>query len=135
MDDPGAIPGKRVLVVEDGPTLTHGEMSYGAGHVAAEQFGAAEIIDPRPFAVGSIAAAYGNFPNIGRILPALGYGEEQQAELKRTIEASGCDLVVIATPIDLRRVLTLRVPSVRVTYELRERGSPDLPAVLERFRA
>lgn len=127
--------GKKVLVVEDGPTLTHGGMSYGAGHVAAKKFEAAEILDPRPFAVGSIAEAFRKYPHIGPILPALGYGDEQQAELKKTIEASGCDLVVIATPIDLRRILDLGIPSVRVVYELRERGKPDLPAVLERFRS
>jgi predicted GTPase len=135
VEDPDAIAGKRVLVVEDGPTLTHGGMAYGAGHVAAEKFGAGEILDPRPFAVGSIAAAYDKYPTMGRIVPALGYGDEQQRELKRTIEASGCDLVVIATPIDLRRVLSLGVPSVRVLYELKERGRPDLAAVLERFRS
>lgn len=127
--------GKKVLVVEDGPTLTHGGMSYGAGHVAAKKFEAAEILDPRPFAVGSIAVAYRKYPHIGPILPALGYGDVQQAELKKTIEATGCDLVVIATPIDLRRVLDLGIPSVRVVYELQERGKPDLPAVLERFRS
>jgi predicted GTPase len=134
-EDPKAIAGKKVLIVEDGPTLTHGGMSFGAGHVAAKKFGAGEIIDPRPFAVGSIAAAYEKYPTMGKILPALGYGDEQQRELKTTIEASGCELVLIATPIDLRRVLSLEVPSVRVIYELKERGKPDLPAVLERFRS
>ncbi len=134
VEDPKAIAGKKVLVVEDGPTLTHGEMSYGAGFVAAKAQGAGEIIDPRPFAVGSIAEAYRKYPHIGPILPALGYGETQIAELLETIQASGCELVVIATPIDLRRVLSLGIPSVRVLYELRERGRPDLPEVLGRFK-
>jgi predicted GTPase len=134
VEDPKAIAGKKVLIVEDGPTLTHGEMSYGAGFVAAKAHGAGEIIDPRPFAVGSIAEAYRKYPHVGPILPALGYGETQIAELLETIQASGCELVVIATPIDLRRVLSLGIPSVRVLYELRERGRPDLPEVLGRFK-
>ncbi len=128
--EPEAIRGKRVLVVEDGPTLTHGEMAYGAGFVAAQKFGAAELVDPRPYAVGSIRATYDKYPTTGTVLPAMGYGETQMRELEETINATPCDLVIIATPIDLGRLLTLKHPSVRVTYELAEIGQPDLRQIL-----
>lgn len=131
--DPAAIRGKRVLVVEDGPTLTHGEMAYGAGVVAARRFGAAEIIDPRPYAVGSIKATYQKYPTTGNVLPAMGYGREQMEELGQTINQTPCDLVVIATPIDLRRVVEFNKPSQRVGYELQEIGQPDLAGILARF--
>ncbi len=130
VEDPGAIRGKRVLVVEDGPTLTHGEMAYGAGVVAARRFGASEIVDPRPYAVGSILRTYEKYPATGNVLPAMGYGEEQMKELEQTIDNTPCDLVIIATPIDLRRVVKVSKPSQRVRYELQEIGRPDLADVL-----
>lgn len=130
VDDPGAIRGKRVLVIEDGPTLTHGEMAYGAGYVAARRFGAAEIVDPRPFAVKSIAATYQKYPKTGPILPAMGYGEAQMRDLEATINASDVDLVVIGTPIDLTRVIKLKKPYQRVRYELQELGVPTLTDLL-----
>lgn len=131
VDHPEAIRGKRVLVVEDGPTLTHGEMSYGAGMVAAERFGAAEIIDPRPFAVGSIAAVYQKYPQVGSSLPAMGYGEAQTRELEQTINASDAELVICATPIDLRRIVQVKLPMERVRYELQVIGVPSLADLLE----
>lgn len=131
VDHPEAIRGKRVLVVEDGPTLTHGEMSYGAGMVAAERFGAAEIIDPRPFAVGSIAAVYQKYPQVGSLLPAMGYGEAQTRELEQTINASDAELVICATPIDLRRIVQVKLPMERVRYELQVIGVPSLADLLE----
>jgi predicted GTPase len=118
--DPAQIEGKRVLVIEDGPTLTHGEMAYGAGHVAAKRLGAAEIVDPRPYAQGSLAEVFAKFSQITEILPAMGYGAEQVAELEATIRATPCDLVLVATPIDLSRLMTIDKPSQRVRYELRE---------------
>jgi len=133
VDDPEKIKGKRVLVVEDGPTLTHGEMSYGAGYVAAKKFGASEIIDPRPFAVGSIVETYKKYTHIGSILPAMGYGEKQIKELEETINRSDAELVIIGTPIDLGRVTKLNKPYVRVRYELQEIGKPDLEDVLSEF--
>jgi predicted GTPase len=117
---PELVRGKRALVVEDGPTLTHGGMTFGAGLVAARKVGAAEIVDPRPYAVGSIAATYRKYPNADGILPAMGYGPEQVEELAQTIAATPCDVVVVGTPIDLRRVVKLDKPSVRVRYELEE---------------
>jgi predicted GTPase len=136
VDKPEAIRGKRVLVVEDGPTLTHGGMAYGAGWVAAQRFGAAEIIDPRPFAIGSISATYAKYPNTGNVLPAMGYGEKQMRELERTINRSDADLVLIGTPIDLRRLLKLNKPSQRIRYDLQEIGQPTLDEVLaKRFPA
>jgi predicted GTPase len=126
VDDPDAVRGKRVLVVEDGPTLTHGEMRYGAGHVAARQFGAAEIIDPRPHAVGSIRATYEKYSHLVDILPAMGYGSGQMAELEQTINAIDCDLVLIGTPIDLGRLLKIDKPSMRVRYELDEASTGAL---------
>ncbi|GAB4481323.1 MAG: cyclic 2,3-diphosphoglycerate synthase [Anaerolineae bacterium] len=135
VDHPEAIRGKRVLVVEDGPTLTHGEMAYGAGVVAAQRFGAAEIIDPRPFAVGSITDTYAKYPTTGKVLPAMGYGARQMAELEQTINGSDADLVIAATPIDLRRVITVRLPMERVRYELQPIGTPTLIDILrEKFR-
>ncbi len=130
VEDPESIRGKRVLVVEDGPTLTHGEMAYGAGVIAARRFGAAALVDPRPFAVGSIARTFKQYPGIGTLLPAVGYGDEQMADLKKTIEGADCDLVLIATPIDLRRAIHFVKPALRVSYELQEIGKPDLDDVL-----
>ena len=131
VDNPGAIQGKRVLVVEDGPTLTHGEMSYGAGVVAARRFGAAEIIDPRPYAVGSIIETFKKYPNTGALLPAMGYGDAQVRDLEETINATPCDLVIIGTPIDLRRVVTLKHPADRVRYELQVIGTPTLKEIIQ----
>jgi predicted GTPase len=130
VDDPEAIRGKRVLVVEDGPTLTHGEMAYGAGVVAAQYFDAAEIIDPRPYAVRSIKATYEKYPNTGPVLPAMGYGAEQMKDLAETINNSSADLVIIATPIDLGRLIDIKLPSQRVRYELQEIGQPTLAELL-----
>jgi predicted GTPase len=130
VDDPKAVAGKRVLVVEDGPTLTHGEMKYGAGTVAARQLGAAEYIDPRPFATGEIKATFEKYPNIGVLLPAMGYSEQQLKDLETTINASGADLVVIGTPIDLRRIVDIKLPAVRVKYDLQEIGHPTLEDIL-----
>jgi predicted GTPase len=131
VEDPGAIRGKKVLVIEDGPTLTHGEMAYGAGWVAARRFGAAEIVDPRPYAVGSIAATYQKYPTTGPVLPSMGYGEKQVKELEQTINNTPCDLVLIGTPIDLRRVLKLSKPAQRVRYDLQEIGRPTLAELLK----
>jgi len=135
VDDPSAIQGKRVLVIEDGPTLTHGEMAYGAGWVAARRFGAAEIVDPRPFAVNSIKATYEKYPRTGPILPAMGYGEAQTRDLEQTIRNADVDLVIIGTPIDLNRIIKIDKPSQRVRYELQEIGQPTLEDLLKaKFR-
>jgi predicted GTPase len=131
VDDPAAITGRSVLVVEDGPTLTHGEMTYGAGVVAARKFGAREIIDPRPYAVGSIKDTYEKYPSTGPVLPAMGYSPEQTWECGQTINNSPAELVIIATPIDLRRVIKLEKPSQRVRYELQEIGQPTLMELLK----
>jgi len=131
VDDPAAIKGKRVLVIEDGPTLTHGEMAYGAGYVAARRFGAAEIVDPRPFAVKSIKATFEKYPKTGPILPAMGYGEAQIRDLEATIAKADVDLIIIGTPIDLTRVLKIRKPAQRVRYELQEIGQPTLEDILK----
>jgi len=131
VENPDAIRGKRVLVVEDGPTLTHGEMAYGAGFVAARRFGAAEIVDPRPFAVKSIAATYQKYPKTGPILPAMGYGEAQTRDLEATINKADVDLVIIGTPIDLTRIIKINKPSQRVRYELQEIGQPTLEDLLK----
>ena len=133
VDDSEIISGKRCLVIEDGPTLTHGEMKFGAGTVAAEKFGAAEIIDPRPWIEGTIADTFEKYPTIGKVLPAMGYGGQQVKDLEATINAVDCDVVVIGTPIDLRRIISIDKPSVRVTYDLAEIGSPDLADVLKPF--
>jgi predicted GTPase len=130
VEDPRAIQGRKVLVIEDGPTLTHGEMAYGAGTVAAKRFGAAEIIDPRPYAVNTIAETYEKYPDTGAVLPAMGYGADQVADLERTIDGVPCDMVIVATPIDLSRVLTIRHPFQRVRYELQVIGRPTLEDVL-----
>ncbi len=127
------IKGKRVLVVEDGPTLTHGEMEYGAGVVAAEKFGAKELVDPRPFTVGSITETFEKYPEIGTLLPAMGYGDQQVKDLEETINNSDCDLVIIGTPIDLRKLVNINKPALRVTYDLQEIGKPDLKDVLAKF--
>lgn len=135
VDDPAAIRGQRVLVVEDGPTLTHGEMAYGAGVVAAQRFGAAEIIDPRPYAVGTILATYEKYPTTGAVLPAMGYDEAQMKELEQTINATPCDLVIIGTPIDLGKLLHIKHPHQRVRYDLQEIGRPTLAEILaEKFK-
>ncbi len=130
VENPNAIRGARVLVVEDGPTLTHGEMAYGAGWVAARRFGAAAIIDPRPYAVGSIAATYAKYPTTGNVLPAMGYGDQMMKELEETINAANVDMVIIGTPIDLGRLLKINKPSQRVRYELQEIGQPTLKDLL-----
>ena len=127
------IRGKRVLVVEDGPTLTHGEMAYGAGVIAAKKFGAAGLVDPRPFAEGTIKEVFGKYPHMGAYLPAMGYGEQQVRDLGLTINRSDAELVVIATPIDLRRIMDLEKPALRVKYELQELGRPTLSDLLARF--
>jgi predicted GTPase len=135
VDEPHMIRGKRVLVVEDGPTLTHGEMTYGAGFIAAQRFGAAEIVDPRPFAVGSIAQTFSRYPRAERVLPAMGYSDQQIAELQETINRSDADLVLAATPIDLTRIMNVRLPMRRVRYELQVVGTPTLADLLKEFAA
>lgn len=127
------IRGKKVLVVEDGPTLTHGEMKYGAGTIAAQKFEAAEVIDPRPYAVKSIKDTYDKYPGIGILLPAMGYGEKQMKDLETTINKVPCDAVIIGTPIDLRRVIKINKPAVRIDYDLQEVGRPDLTQILTDF--
>jgi predicted GTPase len=131
VDDADAIRGKRVLVIEDGPTLTHGEMAYGAGWVAARRYGAAEIVDPRPFAVGSIHDTYVKYPKTGPILPAMGYGDKMVKDLEKTINKADVDLVISATPIDLTRIIKVNKPMQRVRYELQEIGQPTLEEILK----
>jgi len=133
VDNPNLIKGADVLVVEDGPTLTHGEMQYGAGVVAAEKFGAGDLVDPRPFAVGTITETFEKYPEIGILLPAMGYGEQQIKDLEETINAVECDAVVIATPIDLTRIVKINKPTVKVGYELQEIGFPTIKDVLADF--
>jgi len=133
VEKPDLIKGKRCLVVEDGPTLTHGGMKFGAGIVAAEKFGATEVVDPRPWITGTIAETFESYPDIGKLLPAMGYGEQQIKDLEATINATDCDVVIIGTPIDLRRLLHIEKPSVRVTYNLKETGRPTVANVLEPF--
>jgi predicted GTPase len=135
LPDRTAVRGKRVLVVEDGPTLTHGEMQYGAGVVAARQFGAAELVDPRPFAVGSIRATYEKYPHMTNLLPAMGYSDRQRHELQETIQRVPCDLVLIATPIDLARIVCIQQPALRVSYEVEDRSALKLRDVLAEFSA
>jgi len=135
LDHPDRLVGKRVLVVEDGPTLTHGEMKLGAGMVAAMKYGAKEILDPRPYTVGTITETFRKYPDIGTLLPAMGYGDEQVKDLEATINRVPCDVVVIGTPIDLNRIVKINKPTVRVRYELQEIGQPDLAEVINaRFR-
>ena len=133
VDDPSVIKGKRVLVVEDGPTLTHGEMKIGAGVVAARKFGAAELVDPRPFTVGRLTETFEKYPDIGTLLPAMGYGEQQLKDLETTINNTDCDSVVIGTPIDLNRIIKIRKPNTRVWYDLQEIGNPNLEEVIDDF--
>ena len=133
VEDGDQIKGKKVLVIEDGPTLTHGEMTFGAGWVAAKRYGAAEIIDPRPFAVGTIHDTFVKYPNTGPILPAMGYGSEQTKDLEQTINNSNADIVLVATPIDIRNVIRLEKPGLRVRYELQEIGEPTLTGILSDF--
>jgi len=132
-DKPELIKGMRVLVIEDGPTLTHGDMRYGAATIMAKQLGAIELVDPRPYAVGSIKEAYEKYPHLGAVLPALGYGEKQIEELNETIMRTPCDVVVIGTPVDLRRVMEINKPTVRVKYELKVLGPQSLEQILEDF--
>ena len=132
---PERIHGKTVLVVEDGPTLTHGGMAYGAGFVAAQQYGAARIVDPRTFAVGTLQEVFTQYPHIGRVLPAMGYSQEQIRDLEATINNCGCDLVLFSTPIHLRRLLSLNKPTIRVRYEYQDYGEPTLQEVLEKRMA
>ena len=133
VDDPEAISGKNVLVVEDGPTLTHGEMPYGAGVVAANRYHAAALIDPRPYAVGSIQKTFEKFPHLWRVLPAMGYSDTQRHELEQTIKRVPCDLVVVATPIDLARTITLDKPYLKVRYEVEELGKPAISEMIQQF--
>jgi len=133
VDSAERVTGKRVLVVEDGPTLTHGEMPYGAGVVAARQCGAAELVDPRPYAVGSIRGTYERYTHLTRLLPAMGYSAIQRHELEETIRRTPCDMVLIATPIDLARVIRLDLPNLRVTYEVQELTTPRLSDLLAKF--
>ena len=127
------IKGKRVMVVEDGPTLTHGEMTFGAGVVAAEKYGASELVDPRPFTVGSITETFEKYPEIGTLLPAMGYGNGQMKDLEKTINKSDADLIIIGTPIDLRKIITINKPALRVYYELQEIGRPTLSDALQKI--
>lgn len=133
IDNPKLIKGRRVLVIEDGPTLTHGGMAYGAGTIAAQQGGAAELVDPRPYAVESIAEAFRNYPSIGPVLPAIGYSTRQLQHLETTINRVDCDAVMVATPIDLGRIIDIRKPHTRVFYELQDLGTPNLEAILSEF--
>ena len=133
VDEPDAIKGKRVLVVEDGPTVTHGGMAYGAGYLAAKRFSAGEIISPLPFAIGSIKETLEKFPHLKQILPAMGYGKEQVKDLEETLNKADCDVIVAGTPIDLNRVVSINKPIIRVRYELDEIGRPDLKDVLKDF--
>jgi predicted GTPase len=135
IEHPERIAGKRALVIEDGPTLTHGEMKFGAGIVAANKFGASEIIDPRPYTVGTITDTFKKYPGIGTLLPAMGYGDQQVKDLAATINKVPCDVVIIGTPIDLNRIIKIKKPTVRVMYELQEVGKPDLTSVLDTFVA
>jgi len=135
IDHPELIRDQRVLVVEDGPTLTHGGMTYGAGVIAAMRAGAADLVDPRPWVKGKLAETFAIYPEIGALLPAMGYGAEQVRDLEATINAVECDAVVIGTPIDLNRIVKIRKPTVRVGYDLQEIGKPDLADVLRKFTA
>ena len=131
VDDPGLIEGKRVLVVEDGPTVTHGEMAFGAGVIAAERYGAGEIVDPRAYLTGTLKETFQKYPKIGKLLPAMGYSPEQVRDLETTINRTDCDLVIPATPVDLTQLIDLNKPTVRVRYEYKDHGSPTLEEVLK----
>jgi predicted GTPase len=133
VEDSTIISGKKVLVVEDGPTLTHGEMKFGAGVVAAEKFGASELIDPRKYTVGKLSETFDHYPQIGTLLPAMGYGDEQIKDLETTINNTECQGVIIGTPIDLRRIIDIKHPCTRVTYDLQEIGHPTLDEILNPF--
>ena len=133
VQDPTVIKGKRVLVVEDGPTVTHGEMKIGAGTVAAKKFGASELVDPRPFTVGKLTETFKIYPSIGTLLPAMGYGDQQLKDLEATINGTDCDSVIIGTPIDLNRIIDIKKPSTRVFYDLQEIGNPNLNEVIDEF--
>ncbi len=133
VEDPSIIQGKNVLAIEDGPTLTHGEMQFGAAVVAAQKFGALDLVDPRPYLVGTLKETFETYPDIGVLLPAMGYGEQQIHDLEKTINNTECDAVIIGTPIDLRKLIKFNKPAVRVTYELQEIGKPDLTDVLQKF--
>ena len=133
VDDPSVIKGKKVLIVEDGPTLTHGEMKLGAGTIAAQKFGAAEFVDPRPFVVGKLAETFEIYPNIGTLLPAMGYSDQQLKDLETSINNTECDSVVIGTPIDLNRIIKISKPNTRVYYDLQEIGFPNLQGILNDF--
>jgi len=133
VDNPKIIKGKRVLVVEDGPTLTHGEMRYGAGTVAAQRYGAAELVDPRPYTVGSITGVFKHYPHMETLLPAMGYSEQQLKDLEATINKTDCDAVVVGTPIDLSRLIDIKKPNTRVYYELQEIGTPNLGEIVSKF--
>ena len=133
VDKPELIRGKRCLIVEDGPTLTHGEMKIGAGTVAARKFGASQEVDARPYLVGKLKETYEIYPNIGCVLPAMGYGEQQLHDLEKTINSTDCDTVIIGTPIDLQRIIDIKKPCARVFYDLAEIGKPDLDGVLSEF--
>jgi predicted GTPase len=135
VDNPGIIRGKKVLVIEDGPTLTHGEMKIGAGTVAAKKYGAAELVDPRPYIVGKLSTTFKIYPNIGTLLPAMGYGQEQLKDLETTINNTECDAVIIGTPIDLNRIIKINKPNTRVYYDLQEIGEPNLDQILGEFVA
>jgi predicted GTPase len=133
VDNPAVIKGKKVLIIEDGPTLTHGEMKFGAGIIAARKFGASDLVDPRPYITGRLKETFGIYPEIGTLLPAMGYGEQQLNDLEKTINRTKCDSVVIATPIDLKRIIDIKKPNTRVYYDLQEIGYPDLTVVLDEF--
>lgn len=133
VDDPSKIKGKRVLVVEDGPTLTHGEMKIGAGTVAAKKYGAKELVDPRPYTVGKLSETFEIYPNIGELLPAMGYSAQQLQDLETTINSTDCESVVIGTPIDLQRIVKIDKPATRVYYDLQEIGKPDFVGILDDF--
>jgi predicted GTPase len=130
-ENPGQIKGKRVLVVEDGPTLTHGEMEYGAGVIAARRFGAAQLVDPRPYLVGTLRQTFETFPRIGSVLPAMGYSRQQMSDLEETINGADCDLVLVATPIDLTRLFSVNKPTIRIRYEYRDNSEPTLEAIIK----
>src|SRR5699024_4920813 len=133
VDNPGLVKGKRVLVVEDGPTLTHGEMKIGAGIVAAERLGATEIVDPTPYTVGTLTETFEQYPHIDTVLPAMGYGEQQLKDLEETINNADCDAVIIGTPMDLTRIISINKPTTRVHYDLDEVGDTNLEGVLNQF--